>query len=116
MHLCISIHTELMGFTFVKWMFVQDRHLYSNQMRTLSANLFQGLTSLQDLNLNRKLITIIVTNLFQWSEALGILTLKSNRITTLDGNLFQGLTALQHLKHRVSSTDVTKTNGKDTHS
>ncbi|XP_071169139.1 uncharacterized protein [Mytilus edulis] len=92
MHLCISIHTELMGFTFVKWMFVQDRHLYSNQMRTLSANLFQGLTSLQDLNLNRKLITIIVTNLFQWSEALGI------------------------LKHRVSSTDVTKTNGKDTHS
>ncbi|XP_076104250.1 uncharacterized protein LOC143072957 isoform X4 [Mytilus galloprovincialis] len=90
------------------------RHLYSNQMR--NANLFQGLTSLQDLNLNRKLITIIVANLFQWSMALEILTLKSNRITTLDGNLFQGLTALQHLKHRVSSTDVTKTNGKDTHS
>ncbi|XP_076104249.1 uncharacterized protein LOC143072957 isoform X3 [Mytilus galloprovincialis] len=115
MHLCISIHTELMGFTFVKWMFVQDRHLFSNQMRTINVNLFQGLTSLQDLNLNRKLITIIVANLFQWSMALGILTLKSNRITTLDGNLFQGLTALQHLKHRVNSKDVPKTNRKDTY-
>ncbi|XP_076104251.1 uncharacterized protein LOC143072957 isoform X5 [Mytilus galloprovincialis] len=92
MHLCISIHTELMGFTFVKWMFVQDR------------------------NLNRKLITIIVANLFQWSMALGILTLKSNRVTTLDRNLFQGLTALQQLKHRVSSKHVTKTNGKDAYS
>ncbi len=84
--------------------------LNNNQISSLAANQFQGLTNLSILHLFDNQISSLNTNPFQGLANLEYLWLNDNQISSLDANQFQGLTNLDVLAlygNQISSLDLT---------
>lgn len=76
----------------LKWLY-----LNYNQLTSISANAFIGLTNLKELSLSNNQITTLSDNTFGGLTNLEWLYLNHNQITTLSANTFGGLTNLQEL-------------------
>ena len=76
---------------------LQDIRLDRNQLRTLPPEIFSGLSSLQTLYLGNNQLTSLPENLFSGLSSLRDLYLHQNQLTSLHANLFSGLTALTQI-------------------
>ncbi|MEE8451961.1 MAG: PEP-CTERM sorting domain-containing protein [Thermoguttaceae bacterium] len=84
--------------------------LGGNQISSLAANQFQGLSRLGHLELNNNQISSLAANQFQGLTNLSILHLFDNQISSLNTNPFQGLANLEYLwlnDNQISSLDLT---------
>ena len=71
--------------------------LVNNQLTTLPAGVFDGLSSLQGLWLNHNGLTTLPEGLFDGLSGLEVLNLDNNQLTTLPEGLFVDLTNLWEL-------------------
>ena len=85
---------------------LQEIWLDQNSLDTLDANLFDGLTALRILGLSVNGLTTLDADIFNGLTALETLLLSSNLLTTLEADLFDGLTALETLKLDQNSLDT----------
>ncbi len=72
-------------------------YLDDNQLTTLPASLFAGLTNLQELDLHHNALTALAADQFAGLTSLTRLVLSYNALTCLPSALFAGLTSLQEL-------------------
>ena len=72
-------------------------NLSQNRIKTLEEGVFRGLNSLSSLRLHENRLTEINPDVFKDLAALEILAIHINDITTLDANTFSGLTTLTEL-------------------
>ncbi|XP_004346406.1 tyrosine-protein kinase transforming protein Fes [Capsaspora owczarzaki ATCC 30864] len=72
-------------------------YLHTNQLASIPANSFTGLTALQFISLSTNPLTSIAANAFSGLSALTQMNLDSNQITSISANTFTGLTALTTL-------------------
>ncbi|KJE89729.1 hypothetical protein CAOG_08481 [Capsaspora owczarzaki ATCC 30864] len=72
-------------------------YLAGNQITSIPASAFEGLTELMELYLSGNRITSIPASAFTGLVALKILSLSSNRITSIPVSTFSGLVALKIL-------------------
>jgi len=80
------------GLTSLQWLY-----LFSNQLSTLPAGVFNGLTSLQRLDLNNNQLSTLPAGVFTGLTSLQRLFLGANQLSTLPAGVFDGLTSLQVL-------------------
>ncbi|XP_002928500.1 leucine-rich alpha-2-glycoprotein [Ailuropoda melanoleuca] len=76
---------------------LQELHLSTNQLQSLSPKLLLPAPLLRVLDLTRNALTRLPPGLFQASAALHTLVLKENRLEILEPSWLQGLEALAHL-------------------
>eukprot|EP00903_Cladosiphon_okamuranus_P018666 g17180.t1 len=72
-------------------------YLRSNPLTTLPAGIFEGLTSLKILALSDDALTTLPAGIFEGLTSLDSLSLDGNDLTTLPAGIFEGLTALEYL-------------------
>eukprot|EP00903_Cladosiphon_okamuranus_P017814 g16394.t1 len=68
-----------------------------NDLTTLPAGIFEGLTSLEILYLPENALTTLPAGIFEGLTALRSLSLSENAFTTLPAGIFEGLIALEQL-------------------
>ena len=83
--------------------------LQRNDLTSLDAGLFSGLTALTTLWLQRNDLTSLDAGLFSGLTALTTLWLQRNQLTSLPDGLFDGLTALTTLTLFSNSADLSIT-------
>ncbi len=89
--------TDLIGFHEIPGLNrLRQLRLDDNQL-TLSADTFQGLPTLEDLNLAHNQLTALPPNIFNDLTALQWLYLSDNQLAELPENIFSALTALKGL-------------------
>ncbi|KJE95989.1 TKL protein kinase, variant 2 [Capsaspora owczarzaki ATCC 30864] len=71
--------------------------LARNELTSIDASTFSGLTRMTDLALHNNRITNLAVNTFVGMSQLTSLTLQFNRITSISANTFNGLVALSYL-------------------
>ncbi|MFZ4715724.1 MAG: leucine-rich repeat domain-containing protein [Bacteriovoracaceae bacterium] len=76
---------------------LKEIYLHDNQLTNLPGNIFQGLDSLSMITLSENQLTSLPNNLFHGLSSLSVLTLSVNQITSLPNNLFHGLSSLEGL-------------------
>lgn len=76
---------------------LQELHLNSNKISTVTNTTFQGLNSLTVLNLKRNLLEELTTGVFTTIPRLEELNLGQNRISRIEPRAFAGLSALRIL-------------------
>ncbi|XP_004344441.1 hypothetical protein CAOG_06820 [Capsaspora owczarzaki ATCC 30864] len=86
------------------WWAIVRRLLEANQITSIPANAFTGLTALTRLELSSNRITSI--SAFTDLTALTVLNLEANQITSIPANAFTGLTALVGMA--LSSNQITE--------
>ena len=69
----------------------------SNDLTTLPADVFDGLSALESLDLSGNPLTTLPADIFDGLSVLGSLSLGSNDLTTLPADVFDGLSALESL-------------------
>ncbi|XP_066131430.1 leucine-rich alpha-2-glycoprotein [Saccopteryx bilineata] len=76
---------------------LQELHLSSNGLESLSAKCLLPVPKLKVLDLTRNALTQLPTGLFQGSAALHTLVLQENQLEVLETSWLHGLKALRHL-------------------
>ena len=89
--------TELSTSVFLSLSKLRELYLSYNLISSLTDGLFQNLTSLELLHLDRNLITKLNVGLFSATSRLKNLYLNDNMLTILPDGLFKNLTSLQLL-------------------
>ena len=79
--------------------------LASNGISEIESGSFNGLISLERLNLDRNRLTVLNAGMFQGVVSLRWLRLSNNRINSLEDDVFTNLTALKYL--RLDGNDLT---------
>ncbi|MFZ4715720.1 MAG: leucine-rich repeat domain-containing protein [Bacteriovoracaceae bacterium] len=76
---------------------ITEMNLSNKSIKSLTANSFQGLRSLEAFFLNGNQLMNLPENLFQRLSSLKYLHLENNQLTNLPENIFQGLSLLRIL-------------------
>ena len=76
---------------------LEDLDLSSNPLTTLDADLFDGLTALKELKLYQNSLSTLDADLFAGLTALTRLELHDNSLTALNADIFDGITLLERL-------------------
>ena len=70
----------------------------NNTFTTLPADVFDGLTALEELHMNNNSLTTLPADVFDGLTALKQVDLWNNSLTTVPADVFDGLTALEELR------------------
>ena len=95
---------DFSGMTNLKGLSLRD-----NNLSSLPANIFSDLSALEELYLSSNKLSSLNANIFSNLSALKELSLRENELSSLDENVFSGLTALEALSlssNKLSSLDA----------
>ena len=95
---------DFSGLTNLKGLSLRD-----NNLSSLPANIFSDLSALEGLSLSSNKLSSLNANIFSNLSALEELSLRENELSSLDENIFSGLTALEALSlssNKLSSLDA----------
>ena len=76
---------------------LQDIRLDRNQLRALPADIFSGLSSLRTLYLNNNRLSSLPSTVFSGLSSLSNLYMNNNQLTSLPALVFSGLTSLRQI-------------------
>ena len=88
---------------------LQRLYLYNNSLSSLDADIFDGLANLQKLSLDNNSLRSLDADIFDGLANLQVLSLDDNSLSSLDADIFDGLSSLQRLflgSNSLSSLDA----------